>query len=606
MFSVFLFYFHIIIVTMNKSPSYREISVPSAVKQGVELAAASKIVCKHEWKKADKKLDCYVCRLCGAYSAYSVVKISLYSDEKLAEEIIEASHQYALAYNVAVDLATESLPFAVGTAALECEDWQAKKKLNELQPRKKTVKKYAITKGELWEELTELRDTDKRFRGNVIPQRSGMNAGLNAVLASYDRYAQARNSVSHVKQHNSEAEVHNQKLVSEYDKQKAENPDKKIKQPKIRKTKKAKKSDIEATEVDVYSPERLFIKKKDRTTKPIVLPIQEKAKYYRQHNAFKLPGVKTWLRPKRHLPEGIEIRNGVIVETTNHISKRTQPNQRKFSLHLTVRHLIPEPSGASENAIGIDMNITIPIATSEGEHIRLPEELHAMRREIVKWQRRKSKRRKGSRGWTEAKNMIAKLSKLLAARKKQFINETAQRHCQENTIIGLEDLNHKSMRKAAGGTRRNPGKNVAAKKGLNRELAFLSPGMIVAAYKRAAIKTGTQIVLANPKNSSNECSACGHVAKENRESQSVFRCKAKGCEHYSNADTNAARNILARAMDIISKERLAADTRTMSAGGSGQSPSRIDEPSQNLRHRQFSETGEAELTNTDLVEFSHL
>ena len=591
---------------MRKSPSYREISLPSAIRQGVEMSAASENVCQHKWQKADKKMDCFVCKLCGVYSAYSVIKISLYSDEELAEEIIEVSHQYALAYNVGVDLATESLQFAVGTAALECEDWQAKKKINEFQPRKKNMKKYVITKGELWEKLTELRDTDKRFCGTLAPQRSGMNAGLNAVLASYDRYAQARNAVSHVKQHNSEAVAHNQKLEEEYEKQKAENPDKKIKQPKLRKTKKAKKSDIEAAEADIYSPNRLFLTRRNRDKNPIVIPIQEKAKYYKDHNAIKLPGIETWLKPKRHLPEEIEIRNGVIVETTNHISKHTQPNQRKFALHLVIRHLIPEPSGASENAIGIDMNITIPIATSEGEHIQLPEELHAMRREITKWQRRKTKRRKRSRGWTEAKNMIAKLSKLLAARKKQFLTETAQRHCRENTIIGLEKLDHKSMRKSASGTKRKPGKNVAAKKGLNRELAFLAPGMIVAAYKRAAIKTGTQVVLVNPKNSSNECSSCGHVAKENRESQSVFRCKAPGCKHSSNADTNAACNILARAMDIISKERLAADTRTMSAGGSGQSPSRIDEPSQNLRHRQFSETGEGELSYTDLLEFSHL
>jgi ribosomal protein L37AE/L43A len=42
---------------------------------------------------------------------------------------------------------------------------------------------------------------------------------------------------------------------------------------------------------------------------------------------------------------------------------------------------------------------------------------------------------------------------------------------------------------------------------------------------------------------SQRCSACGHVARENRESQAVFRCTA--CSFACNADVNAAMNIAA-------------------------------------------------------------
>nr|WP_238350608.1 transposase [Kribbella shirazensis] len=45
----------------------------------------------------------------------------------------------------------------------------------------------------------------------------------------------------------------------------------------------------------------------------------------------------------------------------------------------------------------------------------------------------------------------------------------------------------------------------------------------------------------NPAYTSQTCSACGHVAAENRESQAVFRCVA--CRHEANADVNAAINI---------------------------------------------------------------
>ena len=42
---------------------------------------------------------------------------------------------------------------------------------------------------------------------------------------------------------------------------------------------------------------------------------------------------------------------------------------------------------------------------------------------------------------------------------------------------------------------------------------------------------------------SQTCSACGHVARESRESQANFRCVA--CGFGCNADVNAARNIAA-------------------------------------------------------------
>ncbi|MFE4446537.1 zinc ribbon domain-containing protein [Streptomyces sp. NPDC056820] len=44
---------------------------------------------------------------------------------------------------------------------------------------------------------------------------------------------------------------------------------------------------------------------------------------------------------------------------------------------------------------------------------------------------------------------------------------------------------------------------------------------------------------------SQRCSACGFVTEGNRESQAVFRCKARGCGHRDHADVNAAKNIKA-------------------------------------------------------------
>ena len=52
-----------------------------------------------------------------------------------------------------------------------------------------------------------------------------------------------------------------------------------------------------------------------------------------------------------------------------------------------------------------------------------------------------------------------------------------------------------------------------------------------------------EVVKINSAYTSQACSACGHVSKENRTSQAVFRCMA--CGHAENAELNAARNMLA-------------------------------------------------------------
>lgn len=63
------------------------------------------------------------------------------------------------------------------------------------------------------------------------------------------------------------------------------------------------------------------------------------------------------------------------------------------------------------------------------------------------------------------------------------------------------------------------------------------------AYK--AKLAGIPVVLVNPKNTSRECFECGHIAKENRKSQSEFECV--NCSHTDIADINASKIIARRA-----------------------------------------------------------
>ena len=86
----------------------------------------------------------------------------------------------------------------------------------------------------------------------------------------------------------------------------------------------------------------------------------------------------------------------------------------------------------------------------------------------------------------------------------------------------------------------DPGRNVRAKAGLNREILRPWWGLLV---RRLAEKAPGRVEKVKPQFTSQRCWACGQVDADSRESQARFACTA--CGYACNADVNAARNIAA-------------------------------------------------------------
>jgi putative transposase len=107
-------------------------------------------------------------------------------------------------------------------------------------------------------------------------------------------------------------------------------------------------------------------------------------------------------------------------------------------------------------------------------------------------------------------------------------------------VIRVEALQIKAMTRSAKGTPENPGRNVRAKAGLNREILRSGWGLLV---RRLEDKAPGRVEKINPQYTSQRCSACGQVDRDSRESQAVFRCTA--CGFAGHADVNAAINIAA-------------------------------------------------------------
>ncbi|EQD35087.1 DNA (cytosine-5-)-methyltransferase, partial [mine drainage metagenome] len=145
-------------------------------------------------------------------------------------------------------------------------------------------------------------------------------------------------------------------------------------------------------------------------------------------------------------------------------------------------------------------------------------------------QRRMARQVKGSKRRSRTKHQVAVLLERESSRRKDWIEKTTTGLVREFDIIAVEDLKIKNMVRSARGTIEHPGTNVASKSGLNRSIHAQSWGTFRTRLTDKATRADSPVlVIAVPAaNTSRHCSDCGHVAKENRESQAVFLCQSCG------------------------------------------------------------------------------
>lgn len=185
--------------------------------------------------------------------------------------------------------------------------------------------------------------------------------------------------------------------------------------------------------------------------------------------------------------------------------------------------------------LGVDMN-TRQVATSDGHFYFLPD-LKKKEARRKRYQRRMARQVKGSNRRKDTKKKLARVSRKIANIRKDWIHKTTREIAERCGTIVVEDLKVKNMTVSARGTIENPGKNVKQKAGLNRAVLDTALGGL---RRNLEYKCG-RLVEVNPAYTSQRCSKCGHVDKENRKTQARFQCMS--CGYESNADTNAAMNI---------------------------------------------------------------
>ena len=182
-------------------------------------------------------------------------------------------------------------------------------------------------------------------------------------------------------------------------------------------------------------------------------------------------------------------------------------------------------------------------ATISDGHILKPHNgYRANQEKLAKEQRKLARKKKGSKNREKQKWKIQRLHKKIADSRSDYLHKASTWIAKNHGKVVLEDLKVANMSKSAKGTMENPGKNVAAKSGLNKSI--LDQGWFEfkrqLGYKLDWL--GGELVLVNPRNTSRRCQKCGQVSAENRKTQAKFKCVS--CGHEDHADINAAKNIL--------------------------------------------------------------
>ncbi len=200
---------------------------------------------------------------------------------------------------------------------------------------------------------------------------------------------------------------------------------------------------------------------------------------------------------------------------------------------------IPEKMDNGVTA-GIDRNVRqIAVVDTNGNaEINYMPDMSRREARLKRYQRRMQGQVKGSRRRHKTRLKWQKCCRHLKNARDNWQHQASRKIADNAGLVVLEDLNTQGMTKSAKGTVDNPGKHVKAKSGLNREI--LKTGWYGLEQK---LQYKAEVIRINPACTSQACSACGHVSKDNRTSQAVFKCVA--CGHAEHADLNAARNILA-------------------------------------------------------------
>ena len=204
---------------------------------------------------------------------------------------------------------------------------------------------------------------------------------------------------------------------------------------------------------------------------------------------------------------------------------------------------VPEPVHPSHTVVGIDLGVARFATLSDGTFYRPLNSFRNLQEKLAREQRTLAGKQKFSNNWKKQKAKVSRVHAKIANARKDYLHKSSTSISKNHAVVVLEDLRVRNMSKSAKGSIEDPGRNVKAKSGLNKSILDQGWSEFRRQLEYKQAWRGGKVIAISPQYTSQTCPSCGHVSKENRKTQSVFKCQR--CGHSDNADVVAAQNILA-------------------------------------------------------------
>src|SRR6478609_7984569 len=190
------------------------------------------------------------------------------------------------------------------------------------------------------------------------------------------------------------------------------------------------------------------------------------------------------------------------------------------------------------------MGVTHLLTTSTGEHVPNSRYLAGSASKLARTQQALARCKRGSKRRPAVVQQVAAIHRKVRNPRTDQAHKVALDLVRSADVIARETLRIGNMTRSVSGTVENPGRNVAAKSGLNRSILDAGWGVFFEILAHKAESAGRTVVSVDPRNTSRTCSQCGHCEAGNRNKE-AFVCLS--CGYLAHADTNAAANIAVRA-----------------------------------------------------------
>jgi putative transposase len=206
----------------------------------------------------------------------------------------------------------------------------------------------------------------------------------------------------------------------------------------------------------------------------------------------------------------------------------------------------PLPHGPST---GIDVGIARFATLSDGTFLAPLNSFKKHEQRLAKYQRRMARKTKFSNNWKKARGRVQRIHSSIANARNDFLHKASTQISKNHAMVCIEDLQVRNMSKSASGTLEAPGRKVAQKKGLNKALLDQGWGEFRRQLEYKTRWNGGEFVAVPAAYTSQTCPCCGHISRENRQTQALFACVS--CGYENNADHVGAINVLAAGHAVL-------------------------------------------------------